>query len=103
MEEFTQAAKRSDVTGYELKMVAVGDEEVVLAEVGGDVVAFNNVCPHAGCDLVDGELDGDEVACECHGSRFNVRTGAVLNGPATENLELYSVRVDGDDVLVGPA
>ena len=52
---------------------------------------------------MDGELDGEEVECECHGSRFNVRTGQVLNGPATENLELYSVRVDGDDVLVGPA
>ena len=103
MKEFTKAAKRSDVTGDELKMVGIGDEEVVLAEVGGDVVAFNNVCPHAGCDLVDGELADGEIECECHGSRFNVRTGAVLNGPATENLELYAVRVDGDDVLVGPA
>jgi len=102
MDGFTKAAKRSSVTGDELKMVEIGDEEVVLAEVGGDVVAFNNVCPHAGCDLVDGELDDDEITCECHGSRFNVRTGQVLTGPAAEDLSLYSVRVEGDDVLIGP-
>ena len=48
MKEFAKAANRNDVTGDELKMVGIGDEEVVLAEVGGDVVAFNNVCPTRG-------------------------------------------------------
>ena len=103
MEGFAKTAKRSDVFGSELKMVEVEGEEVVLAEVGGDVVAFSNVCPHAGCDLVDGAMDDDEIECQCHGSRFNVKTGEVTNGPATDPLGLYSVRVEGDDVMVGPA
>ena len=103
MEGFAKAANRSDVTGGELKLVEIEGEEIVLADVGGDVVAFSNVCPHAGCDLVDGEMDDDQIECVCHGSRFDVKTGEVINGPATENLPLYTVHVEGDDVMVGPA
>ena len=103
MEGFAKASKRSDVTGSELKLVEIEGEQIVLADLGGELVAFSNVCPHAGCDLAYGVMDNDEIECECHGSRFNVRTGDVLNGPATEKLPLYAVRVEGDDVLVGPA
>ena len=103
MDGFTKASKRSEVTGSELKLVEIEGEQIVLADLGGGIVAFSNECPHQGCDLVDGDMDNEELECVCHGSRFNVRTGEVLQGPATENLPLYAVRVEGDDVLVGPA
>ena len=103
MEGFTKVAQRAEITADAMKMVEVGDEQIVIAEAGGTLVAFTNICPHADCDLVYGELDGEEIECDCHGSRFNLRTGDVLQGPATESLSLYAVRVEGDDVLVGPA
>ena len=43
------------------------------------------------------------MECDCHGSRFNVRTGEVVQGPAETPLTLYTVRQEGDDLLVGPA
>ncbi len=103
MEGFTRVAQRTEITADAMKMVEVGDEQIVIAEVGGTLVAFTNMCPHAECDLVYGALDGDEIECDCHGSRFNLVTGDVLQGPAAENLSLYAVHVEGDDVLVGPA
>ncbi len=103
MEDFVKVAKRGDVAPGEMKLVDVGNEQVVLANVGIAIVAFNNVCPHAECDLAFGALEGEELECDCHGSRFNVRTGELLNGPALEPLTVYTVRLEGDDILVGPA
>ena len=57
----------------------------------------------SGGPLADGWLNGDEVECPWHGSRFCVKTGEVVKQPATEPVARYSVRIEGDDVYVGPA
>ncbi len=103
MEGFNKVAQRSEITSAELKVVEVDGEQIVLTELEGTPIAFANMCTHEACDLAYGALDGEEIECDCHGSIFNVRTGEVLVGPATEPLPTYSVRVEGDDVLVGPA
>jgi nitrite reductase/ring-hydroxylating ferredoxin subunit len=103
MEGFTTVAQRSEITAEKMMLVSVDGVDIVLAELDGALVAFNNECTHSGCDLVYGALNGEEVECDCHGSRFNVRSGAVVNGPAKEPLAVYAVRVEGDDVQVGPA
>ena len=102
MEGFSRVARREEVAPGEMKLVKVGDEQIVLANLGGRIVAFSNTCPHAGCDLVYGVLGGEELECDCHGSLFNVSSGAVLQGPALEPLTLYAVRLEGNDLLVGP-
>jgi 3-phenylpropionate/trans-cinnamate dioxygenase ferredoxin component len=57
--------------------------------------------------LSEGVIDGSTVTCPLHGAQFNVWTGAVLRGPATEPLKTYTVAVDGDvgrvDVPIAPA
>jgi 3-phenylpropionate/trans-cinnamate dioxygenase ferredoxin subunit len=103
VEGFVKVARKDEVAPGKMKLVEVGSEQIVLANVNGTLLAFTNVCTHAQCDLAFGALAEEEVECDCHGSRFNVRTGAVLNGPATEPLALYSVRTEGQDLLVGPA
>ncbi len=103
MEGFNKVAQRSEITSAELKVVEVDGEQIVLTELEGTPIAFANMCTHEAYDLAYGVLDGEEIECDCHGSIFNVRTGEVLVGPATEPLPTYSVRVEGDDVLVGPA
>jgi len=50
-----------------------------------------------------GELDGEVVECEYHGSQFDVTTGGVVNGPAVLPVQQFAVKVEGDDILVGPA
>ena len=103
MEGFTKVAQRSEVTSAELKVVEVDGEQIVVTELNGSLIAFANMCTHEACDLAYGALDGEEIECDCHGSIFNVVSGEVLQGPATERLPTYAVRVEGDDVLVGPA
>ena len=63
--------------GFKATMELEGKEivEVVLANVGGTICAFENPCPHDGGALGEGELLGEEIVCPLHGGRFNVRTG----------------------------
>jgi nitrite reductase/ring-hydroxylating ferredoxin subunit len=48
-------------------------------------------------------LSGEEIECPLHGAAFNVTTGEVLTPPAEDKLKTYEVRIDGGDVMVGPA
>ncbi|WP_432495846.1 Rieske (2Fe-2S) protein [Kineococcus gypseus] len=73
---------------------------VVAQPEAGRVVAFGARCPHQGCAVV---VEGAELSCPCHYSRFESATGALLEGPATEGLTPYPVVVSGQDVLASDA
>jgi nitrite reductase/ring-hydroxylating ferredoxin subunit len=67
---------------------------VSVARVGGRLYAFDDLCTCAreSCPLSGGLLAGTTIMCQCHGSRFDITTGAVINGPAAEALNVYEVR-----------
>jgi nitrite reductase/ring-hydroxylating ferredoxin subunit len=67
---------------------------VAIARVSGRLHAFDDLCTcsNAPCPLSGGLLTGTTVMCQCHGSRFDVTTGAVINGPATKTLNVYEVQ-----------
>jgi uncharacterized protein YbjT (DUF2867 family)/nitrite reductase/ring-hydroxylating ferredoxin subunit len=71
----------------------VGD--VAVFNVDGRFCATQSRCTHKQGLLSKGQLDGSTVTCPLHGARFNVCTGAVLRGPATEPLKTYHVIVEG--------
>jgi 3-phenylpropionate/trans-cinnamate dioxygenase ferredoxin component len=69
---------------------------ISIARVEDRLYAFDDLCTCAdadqACPLSGGLLTGTTIMCQCHGSRFDIRTGAVINGPATERLNLYEVQ-----------
>ncbi len=64
---------------------ASGDPALVVQQTAGEYLAFDAVCPHAGCTVAYAP-SAKIIACPCHGSEFNARTGAVIQGPATSGL-----------------
>ena len=62
---------------------ATGDPAYAVQPKSGKFVAFDALCPHAGCTVA---VSGNQFVCPCHGSQFRLGTGAVLNGPATSGL-----------------
>lgn len=72
----------------------VEGERIAVANVGGIFHAFGDACPHRQCSLAEGKLDGTVVTCPCHGSKFDVTSGARLAGPAARAVRSYPVRVD---------
>jgi nitrite reductase/ring-hydroxylating ferredoxin subunit len=93
-------AKTGDIPEGEMRAFEVGGEDVTIANVDGAFYAFNDVCTHAMCSLAEGDLEGTTVTCACHGSEFDVTSGDVLGGPATEPVDSYEVSVEGDDIQV---
>jgi len=72
---------------------------VSVARVDDSLYAFDDLCTcaDASCPLSGGLLTGTTLMCQCHGSRFDISTGSVINGPATEPLKIYAVQeVEGD-------
>ena len=99
---FVKVAEVGELSPGEMKMVEFGENQILLANVAGNIWACDNICTHAGAPLSDGELDEDQVECPLHGSVFNVVTGEAIGPPAAENLRLFQVRTEGPDILVGP-
>ncbi len=79
--------------------VVVEETYVVTQPTDGDFKGFTAICTHKQCPV--GEVTDGEIICPCHGSRFSIEDGAVVNGPATEPLAEAPVSVDGDTITVG--
>ena len=78
--------------------LSVEGQPVAVANVGGKLYAFTDVCTHAGCPLSSGPLEGTTITCLCHGSKFDVTTGAVVTGPARDALETHAIQVAGAEL-----
>lgn len=98
--DWTPAADASQLgEGRPLRAV-VGDTPVLLVREGDLIFAIHDRCSHRGCSLSDGELDGSEIVCACHGSRFDLRDGSLRGGPATAAQPAFQVRVQDGRVEV---
>jgi nitrite reductase/ring-hydroxylating ferredoxin subunit len=71
-------------------------EDAAVFNVAGSFCATQAKCTHRGGPLNEGKLEGSTVTCPWHGTQFNVCTGAVLRGPATEPVKTYRVTVEGE-------
>lgn len=92
-DEYEAVLPVESVEENKLYRVVVTGVPVVLLRQGLQYYAISATCPHAGGPLDEGELQGDVVQCPWHGSRFRMRDGRVLTGPATSKAPRYDVRV----------
>ena len=101
-ESFVPVLDVADLQGDELRRVDVGGVPVLLARSqGGEVCALANTCTHLGGPLAEGSREGDTVTCPWHGSRFDLRSGAVVGGPAVFVQPRLEARVRDDRIEVG--
>ena len=75
-----------------------GDPGIVLQPTKGQFLAYDAVCPHAGC-TVSFSKAADLMVCPCHGSEFKVANGDVIAGPAPHGLTEYTVSTGTDGQL----
>ncbi len=89
-----------DVVAGQMRVFDVAGTKVSVTSADGHLYAFDDTCTHTGCSLAKGKLDGTTVTCACHGSQFDVTSGAVLRGPAARPVRSRLVRVEGEDLLI---
>ncbi len=74
---------------------ASGQPGLLLQLTKGQYLAYDAVCPHAGCTV--GYSEGAKlIVCPCHGSEFDPRTGDVVSPPAQRALTRINVSVSAD-------
>lgn len=97
------AALRDIEAGLPLGVIMTDGRRVCLVRNGKVVHAVDDRCPHRDFAISGGDLvEPCVLECPWHGARFDVRTGAVLSGPCTDDLGTYPVEISAGDVFVGP-
>ncbi|HYG93916.1 MAG TPA: Rieske (2Fe-2S) protein [Nocardioides sp.] len=77
-------------------VVLAAEEVVVTQPTEGEFKAYSAICTHQGC--VVGSVEGDQIACPCHGSRFSIADGSVTSPPAVAPLPEVPIRVSGGSI-----
>src|SRR5690242_19019033 len=90
--EFVPVLADAELTEGQMKRVDAAGVPVLLVRCEGEICAVAHTCSHLGGPLSEGTLEGDVVQCPWHGSRFNVRDGSVVDGPATFPQPRFEVR-----------
>jgi nitrite reductase/ring-hydroxylating ferredoxin subunit/uncharacterized membrane protein len=97
--EFVAVADEAELHGEDLKTVTVDGTTVLIARSqSGELCAIANTCSHLGGPLGEGTRDGDVVVCPWHGSRFDLCSGAVIEGPAVFAQPRYEVRTNNGKI-----
>ena len=99
--DFYEIATVEDLPNGERIFIEIGENYMVIFNIGGLFFAIEDLCSHDDGPLGDGELDGYEVGCPRHGARFDVRTGKALTFPAVEDISAYPIRIDKGKLYVG--
>jgi naphthalene 1,2-dioxygenase system ferredoxin subunit len=97
---WVRAAARAELADGEVIGVEIAGRSIAIYDNGGELYATDNICTHAYARLSDGWLDGNVIECPLHAARFDIRTGVVLDPPATIDLKTYPVRVVGDAIEI---
>jgi Rieske Fe-S protein len=78
--------------------IIAATKTVVTQPKAGQFKAFSSICTHMGCPVA--QVTNGTIDCNCHGSQYDIATGAVTRGPATKPLAPKTVTVKGDQVIV---
>jgi 3-phenylpropionate/trans-cinnamate dioxygenase ferredoxin subunit len=102
--EFEVVASLRDLSeGTILQRVRSSGAAVCLVRQNGEISALSDICTHQHFSMSLGDLlvDGT-LQCAWHGARYDCRTGEVKQVPAISPLPVFEVRLEGDQILVGP-
>ena len=99
-DRYIKIANKKDLNEGRLLKVEHNGKQIVLSMINGKIYAMDSVCSHEGGPLEEGTIDGYEIECPWHGSRFDVRTGEVTNPPADTPQSIYEVKMEANDILI---
>ena len=100
MSTFVKVASTHELAPGQGKLVELESKRIALFRVGDRYYAIDDLCPHRGGPLSEGDLEGEAVVCPWHGAIFDLATGAVVRHPAAAGVTTYAVRVEGEQIEI---
>jgi len=92
--------RKNEISEGELKEFVLNEIELLVVKYAGQIYCLEARCTHAGAPLAEGELKDDVLQCPWHGSRFNIKNGLVVRGPAAKQLRTFNCFIEEDRLLV---
>jgi 3-phenylpropionate/trans-cinnamate dioxygenase ferredoxin component len=99
-EKWVEVATTDELPPGVMKRVDIEGHRYLLANANGTLYAVDDLCSHEEVSLYLGCIQGDNIKCSLHGSRFSLKTGEPLEEPATEPIGTYPVEVEQTRVLI---
>lgn len=100
MSDWTDVGSPADLPLGEAVVVEVDDVPVLVVNLDGEFVAYEDLCSHEALPIANGKIADERLVCPHHGAEFCLRTGAALTAPAYEGLTALPVRVHEGRVQV---
>jgi 3-phenylpropionate/trans-cinnamate dioxygenase ferredoxin component len=100
MSSWLDVASMDELTPGKRRVIDMDGVAVAVFNLDGEYFAIQDICPHDGGELANGELEGEVIICPRHGARFSIKTGTVLGPPAYEDIRTFRVRIEGGRVQV---
>lgn len=100
MANWREVATIDELPLGKMKRMEIEGHRYLLANGNGTIYAVDDQCSHEDVSLYLGCIQGDNIKCSLHGSRFSLKTGEPLEDPATDPIGTYEVRIVGDKVLL---
>ena len=92
--------RTDDVPENEMRQFFLRGNEILVVNRNMKFYCLDARCTHAGAPLAEGDLENDILTCPWHGSRYNIRTGKVVRGPAKKQLHIYNSVLKEKSILV---
>jgi len=97
-----KVAQIEDIDSTIPYLVDLNNRAIALYRTQTVVYATDDTCSHAEASLCEGEYHGYIVTCPRHGGQFDIRTGHAVKMPAISPIDVFPVRVEGEDVFLSP-
>ncbi len=97
--DLTQGVSNTDFTDGKL-LGHVGEEQVLLVQQGGEVLAIDAFCSHYHGPLAEGLVVGETIRCPWHHACFSLRSGEATRPPALSALAVWQVEREGERIFV---
>jgi 3-phenylpropionate/trans-cinnamate dioxygenase ferredoxin subunit len=98
--DFIAVAQQNAVKTGKMLRVSVAQQNILLANVDGEIYAVEDMCSHEDASLYNGALKGRCVECPLHGSHFDLKTGEPQQEPATEAIKTFPVKIEAEQIWV---
>ncbi|MCM8854602.1 MAG: non-heme iron oxygenase ferredoxin subunit [Candidatus Thiodiazotropha sp.] len=101
-EKWIKVASCAELPVGKMKRVDIKGHRYLIANAEGEIYAVDDLCSHEEVSLYLGCIEGENIKCSLHGSRFSLKNGTALEEPATEPIGAYSVKITQDLIFIRP-
>ncbi len=98
--KLTTIASTDEIEEGQGKCFVADGTKIAVFKSEGEYYALDDLCSHADAPLSDGWVNKGCIACPWHGAEFDLKTGAAMTPPASEDVRSYPVTVVGNEIRI---